>query len=187
MLEFLESIDHKLLLFINGWHNPFFDQLMVFISGKLEWIPLYANLLYLLIRQQSWSVWKTLITIVLLICITDQVSVKLFKEVFERYRPCHNADIQELIHLVNNKCGGKYGFVSSHAANSFGLAVFIGMILKRTYNYWIYILLFWAFTVAISRVYLGVHYPSDILGGAILGTSAALMVYYMWKRWMAQQ
>ncbi len=111
----------------------------------------------------------------------DQGSVKLFKDVFERLRPCHNPAIAELVHTINGKCGGKYGFVSSHATNSFALAVFCGFLFKRHYKYMLWLMLFWAAIVSYSRVYVGVHYPGDIIGGAVLGSLVGLFVFWLMK------
>lgn len=177
MIEYLEHIDRQLFLFLNSFHSELGDQIMWFISGKLEWIPLYILLLYLVIKKYKKQSIYIIAGIGLTILLSDQVSVKLFKEVFERYRPCQNLELKEIVQLVNNKCGGLYGFVSSHAANSFAMAVFIGSFLKRYYSYSLAILLVWASIVAFSRVYLGVHYPSDILAGALLGTGLAVLVY----------
>ncbi len=177
MLEVIENWDRSLFLIINGAHNNLFDQIMWHVSGKLEWIPLYLFLLYFLIKSFGISTWKVLIGVVLVILLTDQLSVQLFKNIFERYRPCHNLDIGHLVHSVNGKCGGRFGFVSSHAANTFGLATFIGLILKKVNKKWIYWLTVWAFVVSYSRIYLGVHYPSDVLGGAILGSVIGFVVY----------
>lgn len=104
-----------------------------------------------------------------------------FKDVFERLRPCHNPNIASLVHVVDG-CGGKYGFVSSHASNSFALALFIGLLLRKHYKYFLPLMVFWAALVSYSRIYVGVHYPADILGGAILGSLIGIFVYWLMKK-----
>lgn len=184
-MEKLIQWDTELFLFLNDINSPTWDKIMWFISGKEEWIPLYVLLL-------GWIIWKfrmksiwILLLIPVLITLSDQSSVKLFKEVFERLRPCHNPDIQHLVHTVNNKCGAKFGFVSSHAANSFALAGYLSKVFKiKWFSVFIYL---WASVVSYSRVYLGVHYPGDIIGGAILGLVIAWLVYqllvFVQKKW----
>lgn len=128
--------------------------------------------------------WKTVIIgvfIGLLFLLADQISVQLFKNVFERLRPCHNPEITSMVHIINNHCGGRFGFVSSHAANSFALAIFTGLLLKNHYRFIFPVIVFWAVLVSYSRIYVGVHYPADILGGAILGTAVAFFVFYLMK------
>lgn len=169
--------DTDLFLFLNDLNSPFWDKIMWFVSGKYEWIPLYIILLGLIIWKYRMKSILVILMIPILITAADQISVKLFKEVFERLRPCHNSDIQHLVHTVNNKCGGKFGFVSSHAANSFALAGYLALIFR---NKWFSMfILFWAALVSCSRVYLGVHYPGDILGGAVLGLIIAGLVYML--------
>lgn len=166
----IEALDKDLFLFLNGKHNSFFDFLMYWISDKLIWIPFYALLAYLIYSRLGLKALVfSIITIAIIITITDQAALHLFKNTFERYRPCHNEELKNVIHLVNGKCGGKYGFVSSHAANSFGLAVFIGLMLKNKVRLFFALMLLWAVIVSYSRVYLGVHYPSDIICGGLLG------------------
>jgi undecaprenyl-diphosphatase len=116
-----------------------------------------------------------------LILLADQTSVHLFKNMFERLRPCHNPMITDFVHTVHGKCGGQFGFVSSHAANSFALAVFSGLLLKSKYRYFLPLMVFWAAVVSYSRIYLGVHYPADVLGGAILGSILGIFVFWMMK------
>ena len=117
----------------------------------------------------------------LLFLIGDQSSVKLFKDVFERLRPCHNPEITDLVHTLYGKCGGQYGFVSSHATNSFALAIFSGFLLKSKYKYILPLMLLWAALVSYSRIYVGVHYPADILGGMILGSIVGILVFWLMK------
>ena len=121
MLEYLEEIDRFLLLKINGFHFPLADYLMWHASRKYHWLPVYLVILYFTIKRYKFQLWKVALAVAVLILLTDQISVQLFKNVFERYRPCHNLELKEVIHLLRNKCGGQYGFISSHASNYFGI------------------------------------------------------------------
>jgi undecaprenyl-diphosphatase len=184
-METLIQWDTDLFLFLNDLNSPFWDKIMWFVSGKYEWVPLYAILLGLIIWKFRMKSILIILMIPILITAADQSSVKLFKEVFERLRPCHNPEIQHMVHTVNNKCGGKFGFVSSHAANTFALAGYLSLVFK---NKWFStFIIFWAAMVSYSRVYLGVHYPADILGGAMLGLLLGYLVYqlFIWiqRRW----
>lgn len=175
MLETLNQWDTQLFLFLNGLHSPFLDRVMWFISGKIQWLPLYLIILGILIYRFRWKTVWILLAVAMLITMSDQASVHLFKNTLERLRPCHQTEIAQLIHLVNDYCGGMYGFVSSHASNSFAVAVFTGLLIQNRY-YWTGIL-FWASLVGYSRIYLGVHFPGDIIGGALLGSLLALGLY----------
>ena len=123
MLDWLEYIDTKFFLLLNGFHSPFFDNLMPWLSGNILWIPFYGWLIYFLYRALSRKqfVWA-IVALGTCVAITDLISFHLVKETIQRYRPCHNLEIQSLVHVVD-KCGGLHGFVSSHAANVFGIAM----------------------------------------------------------------
>lgn len=181
ILNFLNDIDTSLFLFLNGIHSPTWDIVFSFITSKTSWIPLYVLLLLMIAFKFKRKTIFIGFFIGLLFAMGDQISVKLFKDVFERLRPCHNPEINYLVHTINGKCGAQFGFVSSHATNSFALAVFTGFLLKNQYKYLSPILLFWAAVVSYSRVYVGVHYPGDIICGGVLGTVVAIFVFYLLK------
>lgn len=178
MIESILQADQKLFLALNKMHSAGMDELMVLISGKLEWIPLYVLLLFFVIKKYGKATWIILIGAALTVTLADQISVNLFKDVFERLRPCHNPQLADLVHTVNGKCGGQFGFVSSHATNTFGIATFLGLLLTSpNKRFPLIALLFWAAIVSYSRIYLGVHYPLDVLGGGILGVIIGLATY----------
>ncbi|MBN1388140.1 MAG: phosphatase PAP2 family protein [Bacteroidales bacterium] len=163
----MEQLDQNLFLFLNSINSPWWDKFMALVSAILIWVPLYVFVLVLLAIKYKRTILIIIPVVILAITASDQLSVHAFKEVFHRLRPCHEPAMAGLVHTVNDKCGGLYGFVSSHASNSFTFAVLsLGLVRKKWYTIFI---LFWAALVAYSRVYLGVHYPGDIIGGAILG------------------
>jgi undecaprenyl-diphosphatase len=162
----IEELDRQLLLFINSHNSPFWDSVMSFMSMKLVWAPLYiAILIFLGIRYKK-KFLIILLFIAIAVALSDQISV-LIKNGVERLRPCHEPTLQGLLHLVNDSCGGKYGFVSSHASNSFNVALLSIMFVKK--RWYSAVILAWAAIVSYSRIYLGVHYPGDVISGAILG------------------
>jgi undecaprenyl-diphosphatase len=171
----LESIDRAIVLFVNGLNTPLLDEIMWFLSGRFSLIPLYLLLLILLKSQNSWrNTFIILSGLTLSILLADQISVHLFKNGFERYRPSHNEELKYLLHFYEVKPGeyyqgGKYGFVSSHAANFFAMIAFIFPFYKEKKKWILAGLILIGILVAISRIYLGVHYFSDVLVGATLG------------------
>ena len=177
MLDKLIQFDTNLFLFLNGIHSETWDKIMWFVSGKLSWAPMYAVIIFFIIKNYKWQSVTLILLIVVSITLADQISVKAFKFVFERLRPCHNPNISHLVHIVNNKCGGQFGFVSSHASNSFVVAMFLHLLFKKKWFSWF--IFVWAALVSYSRVYLGVHFPADITGGAILGMVIGYGVYQL--------
>ena len=176
MLEFLKSIDEALLIWLNGFHSPTADQFMVFMSAKLVWIPLYLGL----IGYWIWLFRKKSIIIILGVILTvgaaDFITSGIMKPTFKRLRPCREAHLSELVHTVK-KCGGKYGYASSHAANTAALAMAFLLFAPKRHRYLSWALLLWALTVAYSRIYLGVHYPGDVITGIIIGYGLAFALY----------
>ena len=170
MMNAINNLDHELFLFLNGLHVGWLDPLMTFISSEMGWIPFYAILLYLVFRKSGWrGLFFIVIGVVILITCSDQLSSHVFKPVFQRLRPCHDPLIQDLVHLPNGHCGGQYGFISSHACNTFALASFITLIMKKFYKKIGLLMFIWAALVSYSRIYMGVHFPGDVLCGAAVG------------------
>ena len=170
MLEALLDWDHKFFLYLNGLGTPAWDTFWQYISNKLSAIPIYLFLL--LLSYQKYGLKKTfvlLITVAFLITVTDQLS-NFFKHGLGRLRPCHDPELIDLMRLVKSRCGGKFGYFSAHAANSFALAVFFWQILKSELKHVGLVLFIWAFFVAYSRIYIGVHFPLDVITGALLGS-----------------
>jgi len=176
----LKSIDNAVLLFINGMHSPFFDHFMMLVSNRLIWIPLYLLLAYLIVRKYGKSSWLLIVFGILAVAMSDQLASGLLKNLVMRYRPSHNLLLAPQLHIVKGYFGGQYGFASSHAANTFALATFIMLILPQSRKL-IIALFCWALLVCYSRMYLGVHYPSDIMGGIIVGCLSAWICFKLWQ------
>lgn len=184
-MDFLLNADRELFLALNGFYSSFLDFLMYWLSTIIIWIPLYGYLIYWLFKKYQVPAWRVIFVAIVLVALTDQISSSLLKPWVARLRPCHEPGLVGLVHLVNGHCGGQYGFVSSHAANTFGLAVFMGFFLRKSGPPWAaWAMLGWAAVVSYSRIYLGAHYPGDVLGGGLLGAALAGMLALTLKRWL---
>jgi len=171
LIDTLNVWDTNLFFVLNSLHSPLFDGIIFAISAKFTWIPLYIAVLFVLIKGWKREAIWLIIALVICIVISDQLSSGLIKQIVQRLRPSHAENLVGLVHLVNGYSGGLYGFVSSHAANSFGFALLSSYIFRqRSYTVAIFV---WAVLIAYSRIYLGVHYPFDILGGMLVGIFSA--------------
>ncbi|MBP6065340.1 phosphatase PAP2 family protein [Bacteroides sp.] len=182
LFQSLMETDQTVFLYLNGLYTSFGDYFMSSFSGKVIWAPMYASVLYVLLKNADWKVaLYCLIAIVLTITFADQACATFIRPAVARLRPCSpDNPISELVHLVNGKRSGSFSFPSCHAANSFGLA-FMLMYLFR--NRWLTaFILIWAVINSYSRIYLGVHYPTDLLAGAIVGATGATLMYLLLRK-----
>ncbi|MDR0982144.1 MAG: phosphatase PAP2 family protein [Culturomica sp.] len=181
MLETLQQFDQDLFFYINGITSPYFDKFMWFFTAKFTWAPLYAAILYVI--WKNFSIGMSLLLVIMIVGViifSDQICASVIRPEIQRMRPSNpNNPISEFVHIVNGKRGGRYGFPSCHAANSFGLAFAVMLFFKR--KSLTYFFLSWALINSYSRVYLGLHYPGDLFGGLIVGVIGAYISYFIYK------
>ena len=187
-MDTILEIDKDLLIWVNSFHADWLDPVMLLITKTTFWIPLYLFLIFLIFKKFDKDAWFILLGVALTILLADQITASILKPIFQRLRPSQDSDIQNLIHLVTNSKGaiykgGKYGFASSHAANSFGAATFMWLLYKEK-SRWILLMFLWATVLTYTRLYLGVHYPGDILVGGMIGVLCAFAGwrFYLWLK-----
>ncbi|SFB77149.1 undecaprenyl-diphosphatase [Flexibacter flexilis DSM 6793] len=182
MIEKLIEFDHQLFLLLNGAHTAWLDAPMQLFSHRLAWLGLYAWLIYWLWKNalsKSVFAWQ-LAGIGLTLLLADRVSSGLLKPFFARLRPCHNPEFEGIIHLLEG-CAGQFGFVSSHAANTFGAAMFFWLLWHKKWPSvrWLFA---WAALVSYSRIYVGKHYPADVVAGACVGLACGWAAYWVYEQ-----
>jgi len=179
MLEYLQQIDQAALLQVNGWHNAFMDQMWWLVSAKWSWAFILVVFVWILLHKNRRQALLVVVMIALAVLLADQISSSLIKGAVERLRPTRDPSLSSLVHVVNDYRGGMYGFVSSHAANSFAIAMLLSLMMRHRLVTWS--LFIWATLQCYSRVYLGVHYPGDILGGIVVGLVVGWAVWLLWR------
>ena len=176
------DVDTNIFFPINRMHNMYFDYFMSAYSGKWVWIPMYAAIWYVMLRNFHWKVTLfCMIGLALTITFADQACATWIRPFVERMRPSNlNIPFSEMVHIVNNHRGGRYGFPSCHAANTFGLAFFLFFLFSKR---WLTLFnMAWELLTSYSREYLGVHYPGDLLAGTIVGLIGAWLIYRLFVK-----
>lgn len=178
-IQQLIEADKELLLTLNGSSSLFWDGFMWTVSGTKIWIPVGAMLLYIIFKNTKFTQGLLiLVMLVLTVTLADQFSLGLCKPLFMRFRPAQDPEIMYMVNVVNGYRGGAYGFISSHAANTFAVATFVALLIR---NCWMTVIMYiWALIPSFSRIYLGVHYPGDIICGAVAGCVIASLVYWLY-------
>ncbi len=170
IIQQLEQIDRQLFRYLNSdWTNPLFDTLMPLVRDKLFWVPLYLFVVLFILGNGGKNAWWWITGMVCTVALTDLTGNYAFKSVFERVRPCHDPNLGFQVRLLLNTCSNGYSFISNHAANHFGLAAFFFVTLRPWLKSTAWIAFLWAGLVAYAQVYVGVHYPLDVLAGSAVG------------------
>ena len=184
MFDHIIEIDRALFVYLNGLGKEPFDFFWLLMTNKLLNFILYFILSVIYLKKKNLKQFGLLLfSVGVMILFTDQLT-NIFKYLFARPRPCYNDDILNTIRLLKSNCGGLYGYFSAHASNSFALAVFFSILLFKEMNKLPLLLLTFASLVSYSRIYIGVHYPFDVISGVIFGTLCGYISYIIYRRYL---
>lgn len=183
-IETLQQLDNELFIWFNSSHSPFRDVMMMFFTRVEFWIPFYILVAYQIFKSKSKEAWWWLIGLSLMILFGNLISTYLFKDILQRLRPSHEPALNGIVNLVKGYAGDKFGFVSSHATAVFAFAIYTSKLFKN-HIYTLFIT-FWSFLIVYTRLYLGLHYPGDILGGMLLGLGVGFFFFRMTRWWVSR-
>lgn len=170
IMEKILAWDRHLFLKVNTeWTNGFLDVVMPLWRQNTTWFPLYVLIIVFLFYKFGWRVWPWIASVALMILVSDKFSSEVVKPTFARIRPCNEPTLQNMVRLLLEHCSHTFSFTSSHAVNHFSLAVFINITLAPILKKWAWLFYLWAFSIVYGQVYVGVHYPADVIAGSILG------------------
>lgn len=179
--------DSRLFLWLNHQlANPVFDALLPFFRDSVFWMPLYLFILTFVFLNFGHRGWWWIIAFLVTVAIADLTGTYLFKETIQRLRPCNEPALAGQVRLVIKACPGGYSFLSNHAANHFGMATFLVFSFGRTFKPWLYVFYLWAVLISFAQIYVGAHYPLDILGGAMLGIIAGYITALVYRQQLGQ-
>jgi undecaprenyl-diphosphatase len=182
LLNILSHWDKGLFLKINTqWTSNFLDNIFPWFRDQNAWIPLYLFLFVFCIMNFGWRIWPWILFFIITVSITDQISSSLLKNWINRTRPCHNTALSDQIRVLVVYCPGSGSFTSSHATNHFGLATFIFFTMRTYFKNWAYLFFVWAAIISYGQVYVGIHYPLDVIGGAVLGWGIGLLTSFIFN------
>ncbi len=181
MLDKVIALDTQLFVYLNGLGSEIYDSFWLFITKQSHWTPLFLVLLYLVYKKIGGkATFSVLLFIAVLLLVTDQ-TCNLFKDTFQRLRPCNNPEINSFIRIV--KPSNSFSFFSGHAANSMATMTFLFLLLKKYYRY-AFLLFLFPLIFAYSRIYLGLHYPLDIITGYLFGASFGCIAYQLYQKYI---
>ena len=174
------SLDKEWFCRLQIAHNEFLDSFMMLFTSTEVWYPFFALIIYVLIKNTKRDSIFIIAALLLVVLFADQIASGILKPLTERLRPSHNPAMEACVQIVNDYRGGRYGFVSSHAANTMGIALFTSLLFR--YMPYTICVFAWALMNCYTRIYLGVHYPLDLIGGTMVGFLSAGIVYFVWKK-----